>query len=329
MNSRWYPAAVSVCWLAAMGWLMVEKILPTLTSGDPPDIADVLPAGVEQPAPSSWSIHYNGRIIGYAHSQAVRHEQGGGHVTSVVTFDRLPLGEILSESVGTIGLFAKALLPSEGITSLSMTVESRLWISTDDVLDRFNVSARLQDSPSFIEVRGRSTDGGLRVEVYAPEYSSGGVGEMQLRYSDELQLPEDALVMSSLSPQTQLRGLRVGQRWTFPSYRPFPPDQPVQLVAAKVLQEQPFIFDGETVSVALVVLYDEAGSGISVASEPIGKLWVLPDGTVLQQETQLANLKLRFRRLPNGVDAAAGSPDIDASGDRAHSSSSQGSGNAQ
>ena len=40
----------------------------------------------------------------------------------------------------------------------------------------------------------------------------------------------------------------------------------------------------------------DAGSGISIAREPIGKLWVRDDGEVLEQETRLANLTFRFVR---------------------------------
>ena len=125
-------------------------------------------------------------------------------------------------------------------------------------------------------------------------------GTFLSRHRYEVDLPRDALVGDSLSPRSELRNLRVGQQWTIPVYRPFPPNSPVQILLARVEKSEFFDWEGELVETYVVVYRDEAGTGINSARKPIGRTWVQPDGTVLRQEVMLSNLRFTFDRLPPG-----------------------------
>ena len=49
MHSRWYSVAVVLLWLATMGWLVSQKVLPSLVIGEPPDYQAIL--AVQRGAP--------------------------------------------------------------------------------------------------------------------------------------------------------------------------------------------------------------------------------------------------------------------------------------
>jgi hypothetical protein len=150
------------------------------------------------------------------------------------------------------------------------------------------------------QVRGEVRHNQLEVAVLTPVEENGAAegGNMVERYRTQMVLPSEAMVSGALSPQSRLAGLYVGQTWNLPVYRPFPPNQSLQQVQAKVESEELFTWQGEAVRAFQVVFRDEAGSGISVGREPIGRMWVRADGTVLEQETKIANLQFRFVRMP-------------------------------
>lgn len=298
MTNRWYLLAVLACWVASMGWLLVEKILPTMNGGDQPDFSAVLPAADEPPRPVCWEIQYRGRDIGSASSEAVRQDDNSGRAESDVHFHGLPLSEIISELLGTVGALVKPLWSGDEEITVDMTIHSEMEIAAGGKLESFVTSVRLGELEDVVEVRGQVRGGKLRVEVYSPT-SNEDQRQMQLRYRDEIDLPSDALASGALSPQPRLANLHVGQTWTFPVYRPFPPNSPVQMVQARVEREDLFTWNGQPERVFHVVYRDDAGSGITIAREPIGRLWVRPDGTVLQQEARLANLYFRFIRRPD------------------------------
>lgn len=297
MTNRLLLLAVFACWLASMSWLFVEKILPTIRGGDRPDFSAVLPDAAKPPQPVCWEIQFNGASIGHASSLAVREPDGTGHIESVVHFQRLPLGDIISELMGNVGALVKPLWNAGDNFYVAMTVDSSMEISADGNLQSFVTNVRLADiDKPAIQVLGEVHASKLDVAVYTPADDIDGQGAMRLRYRDELDLPREALVGGALSPQSQLANLRVGQTWTFPVYRPFPPNSPLQMVEAKVERHDVFIWNGHSLKAFQVVFRDEAGTGISIAREPIGRLWVRDDGEVLEQETRLANIAFRFVR---------------------------------
>ena len=295
MGGRWYTSAVIACWLATMSWLLLEKVLPTITAGDQPDFQTAFPVQPDEPQVVCWDIRYEERSIGRAVTQAVRNPDETGRLDSVVQFEQLPLDEILSELMGAVGAWIRPMWQANRDVLVEFTVASRLLVQADGRLDRFTTRVSLAGLPDFIRVEGRAEGNLLKLEVLTPK-SDGSAGAMDVRYRDEYELPRDALVSGGFTPHPRLANLRIGQSWTLPVYRPFPPGNSVQMLEARVERHELFSWNGELERAHQVVLRDDAGSGISVAREPVGRMWVRDDGAVLQQEARMANLRFRFVR---------------------------------
>ena len=295
MFNRWYLGALLVCWTASMSWLWVEKIWPTLTEGDRPQYAEVLPDVDEPPRRVAWEIQYRGRPIGTASNLSLRQADGSGRMESRVRFDDLPLGEIMSELLGALGNLLTPLWKSDANMRVRMVVESAMDIDSEGNLSAFTTDVRIADLPNVIRVEGEVVGAKLKVVVSMADEQ----GEMQTHYRDEIDLPHQAMVSGALSPQDRLTDLHVGQTWTMPVYRPFPPNSPVQMLQATVECHEVFIWNDQSRKAYQVVYRDDAGTGITIAREPIGRMWVREDGEVLQQQARVANMQFRFVRLPD------------------------------
>jgi hypothetical protein len=272
--------------------------LPTIRGGDRPDFNAVLPEEDQPPQPVCWDIQFNGNSIGHASSLAVREAGDAGYIESTVNFQRLPLSDIISELLGSVGTLVKPLWNADSNLLVTMSVDSRMEIAEGGNLKSFVTNVRLADLKTVVvQVRGEVVGRTLHVSVFTPGDELDGPDAMRLRFRDEIDLPDEALVSGALSPQSQLANLHVGQTWMLPVYRPFPPNAPLQMVEARVERHEVFLWNGQSLKAFQVVYRDDAGSGISIAREPIGKLWVRDDGEVLEQETHLANLTFRFVRL--------------------------------
>ncbi len=299
MSNRWFNAGVIVFWLVAMSWLLTQKVLPPMMAGDPPDYDAALPVGdnaVEPPA-VCWRLLWDGRVIGTAASKPV-HTEEGAELRSVVRFTRLPVHKLLGQLLGPMAPLVTASLGDEDFAP-NMHVSTRLRFDGERRLDNFQTVLDLPDMPQFIDLDGDVDRSGKLKLVATARFGKQAPGERAplVRHRYEVDLPPDALVGDSLSPRAELRGLRVGQQWTIPTYRPFPPNSPVQILLAKVEKAEFLEWNGEVVETFVVVYQDEAGSGIGTARKPIGRTWVQPDGTVLKQEVMLSNLRFTFVRL--------------------------------
>src|SRR5512137_2113364 len=102
MLGRLYHLLVVLLWLASMTWLVVEKVLPPLLGGTPPDYDAVLAA--RDRAPDCWRIVWKEQTIGFAASRVIRPAGAEREMRSVVQFEKLPLEELLAE---LLAVFAK------------------------------------------------------------------------------------------------------------------------------------------------------------------------------------------------------------------------------
>lgn len=295
MMNRWYILAVLACWLASMGWLVVEKVLPTLREGERPTYADVLPKPAAPPRRVCWKIEYGGADIGSARSLSTRAIDGSGRIESTVRFDDLPLSEIMSELLGTVGALVKPLWNVGDNVRIAMTITSEMDIDAEGKLRSFTTDVRIDELSTIIRVDGEVDGATLHMAVFTADHD----GKMRVRLREDLDLPSEAMVSGAFSPQDRFAQLHVGQTWTLPVYRPFPPNSPVQMLQAKVEGKEIFIWNHRSLSAYHVVYRDDAGSGITITREPIGKMWVSEDGVVLQQDARIANLHFRFIRLPD------------------------------
>ncbi|MCA9270003.1 MAG: hypothetical protein KDA41_16090 [Planctomycetales bacterium] len=299
MNSRWYSVAVVACWLASMCWLVTAKVLPTLREGSRPTYDAMLPEAEAAKQTTAWDIFLRDEHVGRAVSVSTRLPDGSGKLESDVHFERLPLGQIAMELLGSFGTVLRQFWGADDDLKVDLDIVSEMSIGPTGKLDSFVTRVGFAGVEDWLQVRGTVLKGQLEVSVYEVERDDAGAETLRLRFQDHFPLTDDSLVGGALSPQERLTGLHVGQTWTFPVYRPFPPNSPVQMVEATVERYEWFEWNGQTTRAYHVVYRDEAGSGLSIAQEPIARLWVGGDGSVLRQEGRIADLTVSFVRLPD------------------------------
>ncbi len=297
MGNRWYVAFVLLFWLASMSWLMMAKVLPPLIGGKAPDYRTALADAPRFPPPVVWHLVWEDQAIGFA-ANRVRPAPGGGvEMRSVVHFEQLDLDKVLQQLLGAFS----ALVPDVGSSGapFQMTIATRLQFDSQKDLHALDTSVAVADIKHVLNLHGDVQDGDkLDVVVFSGnpdrEGSFGGGRELLRQQVD---LPPQALVSDSLAPSSDLKGLEVGQAWTIPVYRPFPPNSPVQIVEAKAERLEIIYWDRNPVEAMVVAYRSEAGAGIG-SGRLLGRVWVRPDGVVLRQEVLISNLQLVFDRMP-------------------------------
>jgi hypothetical protein len=303
MGSRAYTAFVILFWLAAMTWLAVEKVLPPLVGGNAPDYRAPLAAAPKNPPPVAWRLVWNSVGIGHAITQVRPAEEHGAEMRSVVRFEKLDVKKLLEQ---LLGAFAR-LVPSLGDEELrfDMTIVSRLQFDREQTLQRLETSLEVADMPRVLNLQGDVKDGRLlEVVVFSGDRRPDPADPGREIFRQQLELPRDALVGDAFAPNPELKNLEVGQSWTVPVYRPFPPNSPVQIIEAKAERLDTIYWGNDPVEVVVVAYRNEAGSGIGAAREPVGRAWVRPDGLVLKQEVVFSNVRLEFQRLTEEEGAA-------------------------
>jgi hypothetical protein len=266
-----------------MSWLVVEKVLPPLQVGEPPNYRAILADQANRSA-VCWSIRWNDKLIGFAASMVVTRNNNMREIHSRVYFSQLPLDEM---APGWLGAIVRPVLSQVG--KLDMDAQSRLEIDPLDHLTSFESRVRLASIPNAIRMNGTVDGNRLKLAVQSGDFS----------YRTEKYLPPDALVGDELSPQACLPGLVKGQQWTMPVYSPFrPPNSPIEILQAKVEREETLNWNGESVNAKLVVYRNDSGASLVAPQEARGRLWARSDdGTVLKQEVQVFNSRLQFERL--------------------------------
>jgi len=285
-----------------MGWLVMSKVLPAMLEGDPPDYSPVVDKEDAIPLPVCWRIESGDEEIGWAMTRTRRRDDGTVDVRSVVQFERLPMRQIVSEMLGTIGPFVRPFFKDMADIEVETTVVSQMNFDEVGHLDTFNSAIHLGELRDFIRLQGSVVDGELGLIALMNEgVEKGG----RPRYREifpkkEIPLPRNALMADAFSPRPKLANLHEDQRWTFPVFRPFPPTRPVEIVQAKVERHADMKWDGRSQRTFMVVYRSQAGTGITASREPVGRLWVWEDGTVLRQEVRITALRFTFERLTDG-----------------------------
>ncbi len=121
-----------------------------------------------------------------------------------------------------------------------------------------------------------------------------------------LALPENK-IRDSLSPETELRGLHVGQSWTIVSYSPLssnPLDYlqeraPTEVLLAKVEDKPDMIWNGQPEPVWEVVYRTDTVQDPTSDKNVRNRMWVRMDGTVIREEVRLSGIRLLFVRMPD------------------------------
>ncbi len=283
MYSRWVNWAIVLLWLAAMGWLLECKVLPTFEVGDPPDRQEIVDTLQSEP-PVGWTLAMNGRNVGWALTMGSRQPEGLIKVDSHVHFDEVPLGQLAPG-------WLQALLQSVDEPSLEHAMDARsiLYFNTIGHLTRFESTVGMDVADDVICLTGEVVGRQVLLTVRAGEFA----------YRSEAYLPNGAVLGDALQPQTRLPGLRLGQTWTVPVYSPLrPPNSPMEILHAEVESEDILPWNGRMERVWLVVYKGDPGASLLNRQEARGKLWVRWEGDVLRQEVGIFGSKLSFTRLP-------------------------------
>jgi hypothetical protein len=284
MDRPWLKFVVVVFWVSTMTWLVVEKVLPPLSRGEPPSVHSIY-GGLDPDAPPiCWSVSYGNKPVGWAIIRAVRPASGMLEIYSRVHLTRLPVKEMAAA-------WKQSLLEAavEKLSDLGMDAFNRVEIDPLHRLTGFRSSIRLTHIPQAIAIEGTLEGSRLRIHVDL-------AGMVPLDPPDQFLSP-DALVVDELSPQARLPGLHVGQTWTEPVYNPMLPGGQLEMLQATVEESELRSWNGKAVE-ALRVVYRGDPGALSDAAAPRGKMWVARDGTVLRQELSLLGSRLIFDRLP-------------------------------
>jgi len=293
VHSRWYNIAVIALWLSTMAWLVGNKVLPSILVGDPPSYPAILEAQRNEP-PVGWSISWQEHRLGWAVSATSTLPDDLTEVRSKVHFDKLPLRDMSPE-------WLRGMLPADQLGG-------RLQLESDTVLN-FDPLGRLSrfessmDFPPWPAARGpagpqqsllkiRGTIDGASLDLWIR------VGDLT-PYQWKLDVPRNALLQDSLSPQSRLPGLREGQSWTMQTYSPLrPPTDPTEILHARVETRMQLTWNNQAKKTWLVVYRGDPGSAPESESSVRGKLWVCrEDGAILKQEWAILGAVLTFERL--------------------------------
>jgi hypothetical protein len=297
MFGRIFNGLVVVFWMIAMTWLLAEKVIPPMLGGDPPDYHSVLEPPTREELPDAWKLRWKERTVGFAASRIEVRSTGELDRLSFVEFEDLPLEAILSEMLGPVAAIVKPLIQNSPGVDLNMLVATRMTFGADRRLSRFDTTIDLSDFRGFLKLNGTVQEGG-KLDIVA-QLSSGSLGSGHT-FKHSVQLPPEALVEGSLSPRPELKDLYLGQKWTIPVFRSFPPNSPVQILQAEVEQHDVIMWGSDEIETKLVVYRTEAGSGVHATREPISREWVRDDGAVLRQQVRFSGLELTFEREHEG-----------------------------
>lgn len=289
LQNPWFIPLVVLFWCVSSGWLLVEKILPSLSPGSPPGY-QALYVSDNRLVPVAWTVLWNDQPLGWALSQSERTEDGGMEVKSNLHFDRLPLNEVLPA-------WTKMFLrqPIDPKASYALDARGRLSIDPKGNLTSFKSVVDLPASSESVVLDGRIDDGEVTVDVRAHG----------MTYSVSRHLPRHITIGDELSPQATLPGLYHNRQWTVPVYSPLRPGQaPIQILHAKVTGEESMFWDDKLVRCDVVHYSDDPAKH----REPKCRLWVDRAGKVLKQESLLLGARLVFLRRSD-----AGAEDLIAS----------------
>jgi hypothetical protein len=281
MYSRFFNAAVCVMWLLTMGWLITQKVLPTLWVGQPPSYQAIVDGQRDEPV--GWSLWINDKRLGWALTTVDEQGEGPKEIRSCIHFDDLPLEELAS-SWGR-ALFRLIEQPSG---RYRMDVQSVLTIDSLGKLLRFDSKIQLDPLQNILRMQGIADGQQLHVEIRSGNFS----------YSCDISMPQHAMLNDALSPLARLPHLAAGQSWAVPALNPLRPTASlVEVLRATVEEKEPIFWDKDIRDAWVVVYRGDPGAGFGAKSANRGKIWVLDDGTVIKQEARIFDSILRFVRL--------------------------------
>jgi hypothetical protein len=302
LQRPWVSVVVAALWCLATGWLFVEKIAPSLSTGSPPGYGHSLAAG-QPPVPVAWSVLWKDMPLGWALSESRRLDDGQIAVDSWLHLDRVPIDDMLPK--WTAEVLATVLRPpGHAIRGQGMVVESksRFRFDAGGRLRTFDAAVDLPGVEAPILFTGAMVDDTLSVSLRAGE----------LRYETRQQVPWHAVSGDELSPRAVLLGLFPGRRWQVSIFSPLRSNgSTVEVLHAEVDGEE--IADGkadglshEIGSGQLIDGLDEAIIGLSEAESKTFTTKLVAGEHVGQDAAVTVTVKsIKERELPEADDEFA------------------------
>lgn len=278
MGNRIFVAVVVVLWTITMSWLFVAKILPPLDQGLPPSYRG-LRAGTQ----AYWRIHWNDHPVGWAANSVEGASHGTKEIWGRVLLKEIPLADLAPSLIASL---------VEKVGTIQLSAVSRVELDTLGNLSAFESKLSVNDLPA-IRMNGRIDGSDLRLRIRAGD----------LVHKEDRHIPRGARLGSELTPDGRMPGMYVGRRWKSDVFSPFrPPTDPVELIEGEVVRTEVIRYEGGTESVRRVEFRRLSSAGVASENEIRAIVWVREDGTVLRQEVNMLDAKVRFDRV-QGDDA--------------------------
>ncbi len=302
MFNRWLNIAIFACWATSVGWLVIQKILPTLLVGEPPSFRTIIENQSE--APVGWRVLLNERRVGWAAAQTLEHEKGVHELRTRIHLAELDFAEfvppLIASLLGGESQLSQWRIPVDATSRLLVdplgrpySVQSKLIVGQQSTITADGSEATTEVYK--ITIIGNVAGNDLVLAVKSI------IGGRHIDNEARCHLPPGALLGDAVSPQSFLPGLRLGQTWTMPVYSPFrPATNPTEVLEAAVEKDELLDWGGRQVATKVVVYRAVKGSQLSSAADEKGRVWVGEDGTVLRQEVRLLSARLAFERLAEG-----------------------------
>lgn len=284
MANRIFVTAVIVLWLGSMSWLMVDKVLPSYTDGEPPPSA-----GFEPNVPVAWSVQWSGRNVGYAASVRTGGPSGTTNLENRLVLNDVPLMDLvpalMRQVVGDIG-------------RMKLDASTTLEFDSLDNFSAFRSSVSINDISGLLRLTGR---------VNGP-YLDLTVKFNDVTYSPQVPVPNQGALSESLFPDAKLPYMYVGRKWHEEIYSPFrTPSDPVDTVEVEVTGVENLERDGGMERVMRVEFRGSEESGVPEDARLQAVAWVrAEDGLVLRQDVYISGSSLRFDRLSDERAAEVG-----------------------
>ena len=274
MANRVFILAVLVLWLGSMTWLVVERILPSLLSGNPPRISAYDTGEVV-----AWRVAWDKRPVGWAGSVRLSGDSGTTELHNRVLMKKLPLMDLapfwMRKVMGDIG-------------ELTFDAVTRIELDSLGNFSAFESRISLNDIPSVLSVQGRVNETNLDLKVKSGNFTS----------TTSVYMPNSKALGEALIPGARLPLMYVGRRWREDVYSPFyAPGDPVKVVQAEVISSDSMEHLGEIKEVMRVEYRTVIGSGVKKNAQLQAVSWVERSGDVLRHDVYVGESMMRFERL--------------------------------
>lgn len=281
LQRPWMAGVVAAFWCLTTGWLYVEKIAPSLSTGSPPGHGHTTFSSGGLSAPVAWSVIWNDTPLGWALADSRRLDDGQVAIDSQLHLDRVPLDEMIPN--WTAEVLSSVLRPA--VDKPRMVVEARSCFRFDGVgrLHAFDSQVDLPSVGEPITFSGTMADNVLSVTL-----RTGAV-----RYETRQMVPWHAVTGDELSPRAVLLGLYPGRRWKVAVFSPLRSNgSTIETLHAEVDGEEQTYWNGQLTWTHVVVYRPDPTNRGSHRF----RLWVDRSGRVVRQEATILAARLVFER---------------------------------